>query len=176
MISINDNIKKAIKIAEKANEEKIFIPLIDGFTIKTRLENGFLAANAENFTEQFVTSSLKGTFDELIENDIKSAINYSKNHGITVDEKNIKYYGEYNYSFKFKLYFKDIVIDDKSFIRNLDAYFINKKNNTFNIISISTCPLDLKSSILLEKISNIENDKFVKYLLESMEIIIKNIK
>ena len=90
MISINDNIKKAIKIAEKANEEKIFIPLIDGFTIKTRLENGFLAANAENFTEQFVTSSLKGTFDELIENDVKSAINYSKNHGITVDEKNIK--------------------------------------------------------------------------------------
>ena len=62
---INNNIEKAINMAKELNNQSIFIPLIDGFTIKLKSENGFLAANNQNFTERFATSDAYDDFNNL---------------------------------------------------------------------------------------------------------------
>lgn len=170
-----DNIKKAINIATELNSQKLFIPLLDGFKMKSKFPNGFLATDRENFTERFATSNVKYDFDNSIINDIKSTIEYGKKHNAIIDINNIKYCGTYNYSFKFKLYLKDIVVNN-SFIREIDAYFINEHNNTFNIISLSTRPLKIENAIFLKDINANENNKIINYLIKSMNLIIKNVK
>ena len=39
-VLINNNIEKAINMAKELNNQIIFIPLIDGYTIKMKYENG----------------------------------------------------------------------------------------------------------------------------------------
>ena len=172
----NDNINKAIKIANELNNQSLFIPLIDGFSIKMKSENGFLAANKNNFTEKFATSNANGSLDELIEKDINSTINYGRDNNAILDKKNIKFYGNYNYSFQYKLYFRDILVNNNSFIREAVVYFINDHNNTFNVISLSTCLFSLNDIELLMNIDNLSDDKFVKNLFDDMMLIIENIK
>ncbi len=174
---MNNNEKKAIKIINDLNSQSIFIPLIDGFTIQIKNKNGFLAANKLNFTEQFVSKKKNNNLDELIEMDIKSSIEYGKIRDITLDNDNIKFIKEINYCFKFKLYVMDLILNNDSYIRKIDAYFINDRNGTFNVITLATCPFSLNNTtILLKNIDDYSSDRIIKYLEESMLLIIKNIK
>lgn len=173
---INNNIEKAIKMANELNNQSIFIPLIDGFTIKMKSENGFLAANNQNFTERFATSDANDAFDNLIEKDINSTISYGKNNNIIIDKNNVVYYEDYNYMFQYKVYFRDVIVNNDSFMREVFAYFINSRNNSFNVVSLSTCLFPLSGGVLLKDVSNLKDDNLINYLLDSMMLIIKNIK
>lgn len=173
---INNNIEKAINVAKELNNQSIFIPLIDGFTIKLKSENGFLAANNQNFTERFATSDAYDDFDNLIEKDINSTISYGKNNNIIIDNNNVVYYEDYNYSFQYKVYFRDVIVNKDSFMREVFAYFINSRNNSFNVVSLSTCLFPLSGGVLLKDVSNLKDDNLINYLLDSMLLIIKNIK
>lgn len=173
---INDNVKIAVKIANELNYQNLYIPLIDGFKVRMKFENGFLAANNQNFTERFVTSNIHGAFDDLIEKDINSTISYCKKHNIIIDDKNIIYYGTYNYYFKYKVYLRDILVNNNSFIREVYAYFINERNNSFNIISLSTSLISINENNTLKDFNDISDNKLAKYLLDSIMIIIENVK
>ena len=61
-------------------------------------------------------------------------------------------------------------------MREVFAYFINSRNNSFNVVSLSTCLFSLSGGVLLKDVSNLKDDNLINYLLDSMMLIIKNIK
>lgn len=167
------------EFVRELNRRSLFIPTLDGFSIEEKNDHSFRAVDGHGMTEVF---SEEDVFDSNINNMINKALNDSIDFlaGKDVDlrRRNIKFYKDIDYNFKFRVYFDDLVLKNTHFIRDVKAYFIDPRNNTFNLITLSIGPLEpSKSQPLLGDIDgNFQDDSIVKILLERLDLILRNVK
>lgn len=180
---MSNEINKALKIAEKMNyisKNELYIPILDGFKITITNKNGFSASNNKGILEQFLFEDAledSETINDRIDKVINSSIDFAKQNNVSLTKENILFVQDYKTIFDFKIYIQDIDIFQNKFIRQVNAYFVEPKTNIFYQISIAAGPYFYSSeNFTVSKISNVEDNIFIKPLLEMLKTILKNIK
>ena len=168
----NNQMDAALKLAKIMNYRKhaemLDIPLLNGFEVKkSDVPSVILLATNNGIMEQLVSD---GTIDESFEERIKLVISNTKDFMKKTGCQNIDdsfiYYKDYsNGVFDYKLYFCDIVKDNKV-VRQINAYFIEPESRYFYEIILAAPPID-KIDV---------NDNITKNILQRLKVILNNIK
>ena len=189
MEELDKRIKKIInKLNTIENINNLEIPILDNFKVlKSEIDSEsnviFVASNG-NTIEQFLT---EGTVDETVklENKIKEIINtinkQVKNNPLYKNRNYIKKYKTYNNgTFDFMIYIQDIITGtstNTSFIRQLNAYFIEPEGREFCQVSLSAGRYRVFEEYkLINDINKLEEDKIIIELDKSLTKILDNLK
>ena len=189
MEELDKRIKKIInKLNTIENINDLEIPILDNFKVlKSEIDSEsnviFVASNG-NTIEQFLT---EGTVDETVklENKIKEIIatinKQVKNNPLYKNRNYIKKYKTYNNgTFDFMIYIQDIITGtstNTSFIRQLNAYFIEPEGREFCQVSLSAGRYRVSEEYkLINDINKLEEDKIIIELDKSLTKILDNLK
>ena len=172
------------KLNSLENINNMFIPIPDGFEIiqNTKIgSNVIFIAKKNNTMEQFLTDGALNT-SETIEEHIKKVIDEIKkeceNNPIYIGKPDIiKPYRNYaNELFEFKIYAQDILVNENSFIRQLNAYFLETESREFCQLSVSAGQYKIsEENKLLTEIQDLTNDNIILGLDDILIQILKRI-
>ncbi len=188
MEELDKRINKLInKLNTVENVNNLNIPILDGFKVlKNEIDsdsNIIFVASKDNIIEQFLT---EGTIDETItiEKKINKIINeidkQVKKNPLYKNKKYITKYKNYNNgTFDYNIYVQDIITGTStspSFIRQLNAYFIEPLGREFCQVSISAGRYKISKEFkLINDINKLEEDIIIKDLEKSLLYILDNL-
>ena len=184
--------EKILKLVNKLNTienvNNLDIPILDGFKVLkneiTSDSNIIFVAGKDNTIEQFLT---EGTVDETVkvEDKIKEITKYLdnqvKNNPLYKNRKYITKYKQFNNgTFDFEIYVQDIITGtstNTSFIRQLNAFFIEPQGREFCQVSLSAGRYRVSEKYkLINDIKKLNDDVIIKELDKALLIILNNLK
>ena len=175
------------KLNTVENINRINIPILDDFKIVkneiTKDSNVILVATKGNTVEQFLTEGTipeEVSLDEKIKEIISNIDKQIKNNPLYKNKKYMELYGEYeNKDFNFKIYIQDVLtgtITSTSFIRQINAYFIEPIGREFCQISLAAGRYKKSNEFkTLDEIKNIKEDEINSSLYKSLITLLDNI-
>ena len=184
-MKIEDKVIQIAQLVEEAENENpcdLFIPILDGFKETPDTNKNHLVAINGNMLEQFFTDRIlgdgetfEGRIDEIQNETIESLPNKDLYEG-----ESFKFLEDFETElFKFKVYAQDILVGTREnlfFVRQLNAYFMNPVNKELNQVSLAAGRYEVTDDHkLLKDIDDLQEDKIIKPLKESLEIIMNNI-
>ena len=172
----NNVINIAKKMNSLENIKKFYFHLPDGYSIIQNENNNtsnvvFIAKNDTSIIQFLTDGTLdeNETFDMHVQSVVNQIVSEYSNNGLYDNDKFFFYLKDYNTKlFNFKLYVQDILVDDYTFIRQLNAYFIETNSKEFCQISLASGSYRKSEYNLLNKIDNLENDIITKKLIDNM--------
>ena len=174
---------KTLEMIEKLNNHlhasNIYLPVLEGFEIEHKVEIPnciFIAKNNNGIIEQlFIDPSLKEneSLEERIKKIQTETTNYIKTNNF---ETFIKHYKDYdNGIFSFKIYIRDIILNN-SLIRELDTYFVDNKYNDVYKLTLSYGPFNKENNLELLSNNNGNDDLVTKKIANMLNVILENTK
>lgn len=160
----------------RVHAERLNIPVLEGFKVEeSNIPSVILLASKDGIMEQLVSD---GYIDEDFQDRINLVINntkgFMKKTGCENPDDSFIYFKDYsNGIFNYKLYFCDIIKDNK-IIRQLNAYFIEPEMHDFYQLSLSINPIPLPTEMLKVGQIDLENDNITKILYNLMKILLDN--
>ena len=182
---INDLV---LKLNTVENIDKINIPILDGFKIVkneiTKDSNVILVATKGNTIEQFLTEGTipeEVSIDEKIDEVIGNIDKQIKKNPLYKNKQYMKFYKTYkNKDFEFYIYIQDVItgtVTSTSFIRQINAYFIEPRGREFCQISLAAGRYKKGEEFkLINDIKNLEEDKITNILYVSLTNILDNMR
>lgn len=187
---MDENLKKALQLAKKmnsiSNAERLSIPVLDGFDIVREEQpytNVVFLAQKDNMIEQFIVDGAlenEETITQRIEKVVEAVRNRTEKNPLYEKENYIYNYKTYkNDLFEFNIYVQDIIIGtrkEKQFIRQLNAYFIEKDEKEFCQVSVAIGPY-IPSDInpLIKDIKDFSKNSIITNLDAALKVILDNI-
>ena len=139
------------------------------------------SASGSGYTEQLVAGgqlNANETFEDRIKFEITNTRESMKlNYNIDVNYIPFRQYD--NGTFKFKLYFQDMImpVDNKTQVfRNLLAYFVEPSWNDFYQLSLGAGWFDIPTDILKIGEIDLQNDTITRQLVKGIKILMDNLK
>lgn len=161
----------------RVHAEKLNIPILTGFKVEeSNIPSVILIAKNEGIMEQLVSD---GFIDEPFIDRVNLVINntkdFMKKTGCDNPDDSFIFYKDYsNGIFDYKLYFCDIIKDNKV-VRQLNAYFIEPEMHDFYQLSLSVNAFSLPTTMLKVGKIDLENDKITKMISNLMKILLDNL-
>ena len=139
------------------------------------------SASGGRYTEQLVSGGHLGeneTFEDRINFEITNT-KESMKQAYNMDVSYIPFKKYNNGTFKFQLYFQDMVmtVDNKiQVFRNLLAYFVEPTWNDFYQLSLGAGWYDIPTEVLKIGEIDLQNDTITKNLIRGIKILMDNLK